>query len=93
MKTKEIIRHVFFNGRDFKLTPAFFSANVYIMFGAKCKNCPKKGLKKDERVDVEFFGGDIESYCLDCWGKVILDKAWQDEKEKRIKPRNRAHYL
>ena len=74
MKAKETVKSMMFHGKRWLFLSSFFSANKYIFGGGTCKLCKKKHLGKDERVDVEFFGGDIESYCLSCWPSAIFAK-------------------
>lgn len=72
MKHKETVKSVLIHGKQWRFLPSFFTPNRYIFGGATCKGCHKRWLKKDERVDVEFFGNDLVSYCLKCWPKAIF---------------------
>ncbi len=62
---------VHYGSCEWLLRNSFFSANLNCN-GGTCKKCRKSGLTRFERVDVEFFGGDPEVFCLNCWSKSIF---------------------
>lgn len=65
----DIDAHIFIKGKEFILRDSFFSTNVSSHDGDKCKKCGKENLGRRERVDCDFWGDDIESWCLECWSK------------------------
>lgn len=74
METGEFIRSVIIHGKQWCFLKSFFSPNISARGGARCKGCDKRHLSKYDRVDVEFFGNDLVSYCLKCWPDAILER-------------------
>ncbi len=61
---------VFIGNHQWLLRNSFFNANCSQSTSA-CKKCGKENLTRNERVDIEFFGGDETSLCPQCWAKAV----------------------
>lgn len=68
-KENELEVHIFINNHEYILGHEFFSTNLASCDGKPCADCGKDSLQRTERVDCEFWPGETETYCLDCWVK------------------------
>jgi len=69
-KNDEIEIHIFISDSERVLGRVFFTTNILECDNKPCAGgCGKKNLKRNERVDCEFWPGVTETYCIDCWVK------------------------